>query len=75
MKNYKRINIDPDKMGGTPCIRDLRMPAATLIAMLAEGMQKEEIIKEHPELEIEDINEALRYASEIIRFRELPLAV
>ena len=75
MKNYKRINIDPNKMGGIPCIRDLRMPVASLIAMLAEGMQKEEIIKEHPELEIEDINEALRYASEIIRFRELPLAV
>ena len=75
MKNYPRINIDPNKMGGVPCIRDLRMPVATLIAMLAEGMQKEEILKEHPELEIEDFNEALRYASEVIRFRELPLAV
>lgn len=75
MKNYPRINIDPNKMGGIPCIRDLRMPVATLIAMLAEGIQKEEIVKEHPELEIEDINEALRYASEVIRFRELPLAV
>ena len=75
MKNYPRINIDPNKMGGIPCIRNLRMPVATLIAMLAEGMAKEEIVKEHPELEIEDINEALRYASEVIRFRELPLAV
>ncbi|MCL5028333.1 MAG: DUF433 domain-containing protein [Bacteroidetes bacterium] len=75
MKNYPRINIDPNKMGGIPCIRNLRMPVATLIAMLAEGMAKEEIVKEHPELEIEDINEALRYASEVIRFRELPLTV
>ncbi len=73
MKNYPRITIDPNKMGGVPCIRDLRMPVATLIAMLAEGMQKEEILEEHPELQMEDINEALLYASEVMRFRELPL--
>lgn len=75
MKNYPRIKLDPNKMGGVPCIRDLRMPVASLIAMLAEGMQKEEILKEHPELEVEDINEALGYASEVMRFRELPLAM
>ncbi len=45
MKNYPHINIDPNKMGGVLCVRDLRMPVATLIAMLAEGMQKQEILK------------------------------
>ena len=46
MKNYKRITIDPKKMGGVPCIRNLRMPVATIIEMLAEGYTPENIIKE-----------------------------
>ena len=75
MKNYKRINIDPNKMGGVPCIRDLRMPVATIIEMLAEGYTPELVIKEHPELEIEDIHEALRFASEQLRYREISLAI
>lgn len=75
MKNYKRINIDPDKMGGVPCIRDLRMPVATIIQMLAEGLTTQQILDEHPELEAEDIYEALRFASEQLRYRELPFAV
>lgn len=75
MKNYKRINIDPNKMGGVPCIRNLRMPVATIIEMLAEGYDPELIIKEHPELEIEDIKESLRFASELLRYREFPLAI
>ena len=75
MKNYPRIVVDPNKMGGVPCIRDLRMPVATIIAMLAEGMLKEEILEENPELQMQDINEALHYASELMRSRELPFAV
>ena len=75
MKNYKRITIDPKKMGGVPCIRNLRMPVATIIEMLAEGYTPENIIKEHQELEIEDIYEALRFASEQLRYREIPLAI
>lgn len=75
MKNYKRINIDPDKMGGVPCIRDLRMPVATLIEMLAEGYDPELIIKEHPELEMEDIKQSLQFVSEMLRYKEFPLAI
>ncbi|HMN18218.1 MAG TPA: DUF433 domain-containing protein [Ignavibacteriaceae bacterium] len=75
MKKYPRINIDSQKMGSEPCIRNLRMPVATILAMLAEGKNAEDILKEHPELEKEDINEALSFASDIIRFREIPLAV
>lgn len=65
MKNYPRIKINSNKMGGVPYIRDFRMPVASIISMLADGMQKEEILKEHPKLEMEDINEILRFASEI----------
>lgn len=75
MKKYLRITVNPKKMGGEPCVRNLRMPVATILAMMADGRTVDDILKEHPELEREDINEVLSFASEIIRFRELPLAV
>ena len=74
MKRYPRITIDPQKMGGVPCIRDLRMPVATVLAMMADGFTQDEIIKEHSELETEDFIEVLKYASEILRFREIPVS-
>lgn len=60
-------------MGGLPCIRDLRFPVASVVAMVADGMSFEEILAEHPDLELEDIREALHYAAEAVRERELPL--
>lgn len=70
---YTRITINPKQMGGVPCIRGLRMPVATVVRMVAEGMTAEQILDEHPDLEKEDIQEALRYAAEAVRERELPL--
>jgi uncharacterized protein (DUF433 family) len=70
---YERINTDPDVMGGLPRIRDLRIPVATVIAMLADGMSADEIISELPDLTPDDIHEALLYAAEAVRERELPL--
>ena len=70
---YERINSDPDVMGGLPRIRDLRIPVATVIAMLADGMSADEIVTELPDLSPEDICEALLYAAEAVRERELPL--
>ena len=60
-------------MGGLPCIRGLRMPVATVVAMVADGMTTNEILAEHPDLTPEDIHEALMYAAEAVRERELPL--
>ena len=60
-------------MGGTPCIRRLRIPVATVVGMVAEGMTGEEILAAYPDLEREDVAEALRYAAEAVRERELPL--
>jgi len=60
-------------MGGVPCIRDLRIPVATVIDMVAEGMEQAEILRTYPDLEVEDIQEALRFAAEAVRERELPL--
>lgn len=64
---YSRITVEPDKMGGVPCIRGLRIPVATVVALVADGMSREEILKEYPLLEPEDIEEALRYAAQTVR--------
>jgi uncharacterized protein (DUF433 family) len=70
---FSRITTDPGRMGGLPCIRDLRFPVATVVAMVADGMSFAEILQEHPDLEEEDIREALRYAAAAVQERELPL--
>ena len=70
---YSRITTDPAVMGGQPTIRGLRMPVATVVAMVADGMTVGEIIAEHPDLTPEDVREALLYAAEAVREPELPL--
>jgi uncharacterized protein (DUF433 family) len=60
-------------MGGVPCIRGLRIPVATVVGMVADGMTHAEILSALPDLDSEDIAEALRYAAEAVRERELPL--
>jgi uncharacterized protein (DUF433 family) len=67
------ITVNPRQMGGVPCIRGLRIPVATVVGMLADGMSEAEILEAYPSLEREDIPEALRYAAEAVRERELPL--
>jgi len=62
-------------MGGIPCLRGLRIPVATVVGMTADGLTDAEILAAYPDLEREDIREALRYAAEAARERELPLAV
>jgi uncharacterized protein (DUF433 family) len=70
---FVRITVNPNQMGGVPCIRGLRIPVATVVGMVADGMNEEEIIKAFPDLKREDIREALQYAAEAVRERELPL--
>lgn len=60
-------------MAGQPCIRGLRVPVATVVAMVADGLTTAEILAELPELEAEDVAQALRYAAAAYRERELPL--
>jgi len=71
---FPRITVDPKQMGGVPCIRGLRIPVATVVDMVADGMPEAEILGAYPDLEAEDVHEALRYAAEAVRERELPLA-
>ncbi len=70
---FERITVDPEKMGGVPCIRGLRIPVATVVAMLGDGMSEDQILAAYPDLEPADLTEALRYAAEAVRERELPL--
>ena len=70
---YTRITIDPQQMAGVPCIRGLRIPVATVVGMIAEGMPEADILTNYPDLQAEDIHEALRYAAAAVRERELPL--
>jgi uncharacterized protein (DUF433 family) len=71
---FTRITVDPKQMGGVPCIRGLRIPVATVVGMVADQMTEEKIIAAFPDLEQADIHEALRYAADAVRERELPLA-
>jgi uncharacterized protein (DUF433 family) len=70
---FERITVDPSQMGGVPCIRGLRIPVATVVGMLADGMSTERILEAYPDLVAEDVREALRYASDAVREREIPL--
>jgi uncharacterized protein (DUF433 family) len=71
---FTRITVRPEQMGGVPCIRGLRIPVATVVDMVADGMTREEILAAYPDLEGGDVEEAVRYAAEAVRERELPLA-
>lgn len=68
-----RITVNPKQMDGVPCIRNLRIPVATVVGMLADGMTEKEILGAYPDLEADDIRAALRFAAEAVRERELPL--
>lgn len=71
---FDRITVRAEQMGGVPCIRGLRVPVATVVGMVADGMSSQEILAAYSDLEREDIEQALRYAAEAVRERELPIA-
>ena len=71
---FTRITVDPHQMGGVPCLRNLRIPVATVVSMVAEGMAEFEILKSYPDLEPADIKESLLYAARLLEEGELPLA-
>jgi uncharacterized protein (DUF433 family) len=70
---FTRITVNPEQMGGVPCIRGMRMPVATIIKMVAGGMTEAEILEAYPELEKEDVQEALYFAAQAVQERQIPL--
>ena len=73
MRELKRITVDPEVMGGKPCIRGLRVTVGTLVGLVASGHTPEEILTLYPYLEAEDIREALAYAAWRVEEMEVPL--
>lgn len=70
---FGRITINHAQMGGVACIRGLRIPVSTVIGMLADGMTWDEVLEAYPDLEAQDIEQALGYAAQAVRERSLPL--
>lgn len=60
---YNRITVDPKVMGGAPCIRGLRIPVATVVGMVAEGMVENDTLEAYPDLERDDIRQSLHFAA------------
>ena len=74
MRKLKRITVDPQVMGGKPCIRKMRVTVGTIVGLIGTGKTLEEVLKEYPYLEREDILEALSYAAWRAEEVEVPLA-
>ncbi len=69
----ERITVDPNKMGGVPCIRSLRIPVSTVLGQLAAGQTFEQVLGDFPDLERSDILAALELAAAAVDWREVPL--
>ena len=63
MQAFQRITFDPQIMAGQACIRGMRITAALLVRLIAQGKARGEILAEYPDLEPEDIQDALSYAA------------
>ncbi len=70
---FERIAVDPEIMAGVPCIAGTRIPVATVVGMVADGMTVETILEAYPQLVVEDVMDALRYAAARVDEREVPL--
>jgi len=60
---FERIAFNPNVMGGRACIRGMRITVSLVVNLFANGMSADEIVREYPDLEPEDVREALAYAS------------
>jgi uncharacterized protein (DUF433 family) len=67
MKDFKRITFNPKVMAGQACIRGMRITVSLVLSLVASGMTNDEILEQYPDLQLEDIQECLRYAAWIAR--------
>ena len=70
---FDRITFDPNMLGGRACIRGMRITVAHVVNLVANGMTVKEILAEYPDLEVEDIRQALQYAAYLTREETYPL--
>ena len=71
---FERITVDPAQMNGVPCIRNIRIPVATVLKILAEGSSFDEVLELYPDLERQDLREAIAFAAQSVETREIALA-
>ena len=74
MQKLSRITMDPQVMGGKPCIRNMRVTVGTLVGLMASGKTIDEVLAAYPYIERQDMLEALTYAAWRAEEKELPLA-
>ena len=74
MRQFERITMDPDVMGGKPCIRSMRVTVGMIVESLSAGMSTEDLLSHFPYLEEADIREALGYAAQLAQGHEVRLA-
>jgi uncharacterized protein (DUF433 family) len=72
---YDRITFDPQVMGGRACIRGMRIPVSLVVKLVANGMTVEQILCEYPDLEAEDVHQALQYAADLVDEELHPLVL
>lgn len=73
VSNFERITLNPNQIGGVPCIRGFRIPVATVLRMLAGGMSEKAILADNPDLPLEDNRESFRFAAIFAMERELAM--
>jgi uncharacterized protein (DUF433 family) len=74
MKTLTHITLDPQIMGGKPCIRGMRVTVGMIVGLMAAGHSVEDILNAYPYLEEDDIREALAYAAWRSQEMEVPMA-
>jgi len=72
---FERITFDPHVMGGRACIRGMRITVSLIVNLVAYGMTTDEILAEYPDLNAEDIREALQYAASLASEEVHPFSV
>ena len=71
-RRFERITFEPGKMGGRACIRGMRITVGLIVSLVSEGIPREEILTDYPDLEKEDIRQALAYAAWLTREEIVP---
>jgi uncharacterized protein (DUF433 family) len=71
---FERITVDPQRMGGVPCVRNLRVTVSMVLGQLAAGASFDDLLADYPYLEPADIPAVLEYAAAVVNEREVPIA-
>lgn len=69
---FDRITFNPQVMGGRACIRGMRIPVSVIVGQIAHGVSSEELLEDYPDLEADDVKQALEYAAWLTQEEIIP---